>query len=63
MCSCFSQVQRFVVGKSTVQEIRCHAMFLVGFRTFGDKIARFFIHQDLLKKGIPIIFLILIERI
>ena len=35
--------------KSATQDIALTLYVLEGFRTFGDKIARFFIPQDLLK--------------
>ena len=47
------QTYSVIKGKSAVQEIHCHAMFLVGCETLKEKIAGFFIPQDLLNDIFP----------
>ena len=47
------QTKSVIKGKPTVQEIHCHAMFLVGCETLKEKIAGFFIPQDLLNDIFP----------
>ena len=47
------QTKSVIKGKPTVQEIHCHAMFLVGCETLKEKVAGFFIPLDLLNDIFP----------
>ena len=56
------QTKSVIKGKPTVQDTRLSSTFLVGFRTFREKIAGLFIPQDLFKRYVPIIFPKSIEK-
>ena len=56
------QTKSVIKGKPTVQDTRLSSTFLVGFRTFWEKITGLFIPQDLFKHSVSIIFPKLIEK-
>ena len=57
------QTYSVIKGKSGLQDNMLSSTFMVGFRTFREKIAGLLIPQVLFKHYVPIIFPKLIERI
>ena len=56
MCSCFSQVQRFVVGKSAAQDIALTLYVLGGVQDFWGQDCRVFHSSGFVFTYVPIIF-------
>ena len=56
------QTKSVIKGKPTVQDTTLSSTFLVGFRTFREKIEGLLIPQVLFKHYVPIIFPKLIEK-